>query len=146
MVSRRLSKEENDIWLANLPKKSVAVKAIIKSSSGNVLLVKPYFKDGLQFPGGGVEPAEDPKDALIRELKEELDLTLDKDKFKLVDSVFRKQYENLMLIYEYLLPIDEDHPIEYGDDEIENYRYENPSNVASLISDYYYDFWQNYIS
>lgn len=35
------------------------------------------FKGGWEFPGGKIEPDETPKDALVREIKEELDADIE---------------------------------------------------------------------
>ncbi|WP_165872826.1 NUDIX domain-containing protein [Nocardioides jejuensis] len=50
----------------------VAAGALIRNSAGEILLVKPTYKDGWEIPGGYVEPGESPRAACIREIREEL--------------------------------------------------------------------------
>lgn len=50
----------------------VAAGALFTDRDGNVLLVKPTYKDGWDIPGGYVEPGETPIEACIREIKEEI--------------------------------------------------------------------------
>lgn len=51
------------------------VAAIIKSENKIFATQRGYgeFKDGWEFPGGKIEKGETPEEALIREIKEELD-------------------------------------------------------------------------
>ncbi len=60
----------------------MAAAALIDSSGRVLITQRPQHKQlgGLwEFPGGKVEPGEAPEQALIRELKEELDLTVEPD-------------------------------------------------------------------
>lgn len=60
----------------------VAAAALIDSEGRVLITQRPQHKQlgGLwEFPGGKVEPGEAPEHALVRELKEELDLTVEPD-------------------------------------------------------------------
>jgi len=51
---------------------------LIFDKKRKVLLVKPSYKDRWLIPGGVVNKNESPREAAIRETKEEIDLDLDK--------------------------------------------------------------------
>lgn len=55
---------------------TVGVKAMIFNAQGEVLLVKHTYMSGWHLPGGGVEPGETPKMAIIREIREETGLAV----------------------------------------------------------------------
>ncbi|MBY0564114.1 MAG: (deoxy)nucleoside triphosphate pyrophosphohydrolase [Hyphomonadaceae bacterium] len=60
----------------------VAAAALLDQSGRVLITQRPQHKalPGLwEFPGGKVEPGEAPEFALVRELKEELDLTVEPD-------------------------------------------------------------------
>ncbi len=146
MAKYYFNEKENADWLAKLPKKSVATKSIIKSDTGKILLVKPNYKPRWQLPGGGVEAGEDPRKGLVRELTEELNFQAKGSDFKLLDTVFRQDHDNLILIYEYLIAIDESDTVQVQEDELETYKFEEPQNVGPLLSDYYAQFWEAYLT
>ena len=59
--------------------KTVRVVAAIIIENGKVFATQRgygEFKDGWEFPGGKIEPGETPEEAIVREIKEELDLSL----------------------------------------------------------------------
>lgn len=59
------------------PKILVAAGVLMRHHDGRILLVKPTYRDGWQFPGGGVDTNESPRQAATRETKEELGLDIE---------------------------------------------------------------------
>ena len=66
------------------------VAAIIKKDDKIFATQRGYgdFKDGWEFPGGKIEPGETPEEALVREIKEELDADI-----KVGDLVTTVEYD-----------------------------------------------------
>ena len=60
--------------------KTVKVVAAIIINNNKVFATQRgygEFKDGWEFPGGKIEPGEMPQEALVREIKEELDTEIE---------------------------------------------------------------------
>lgn len=55
---------------------TVGVRAMIFNQKNEILLVKHTYQNGWYIPGGGVKTGETVLDALLRELKEEIGLTV----------------------------------------------------------------------
>ena len=125
---------------------------IFENDKGEILLYLRDNKPDIPFPdywdliGGHLEEGETPEEALIREVKEELNIDL-------VDYTFYKKYEcltgdaypNIKYVYSgYInLPIEEitllegDHPQFFTRDEIPNVKFANI--LKSIVLDYIND-------
>jgi 8-oxo-dGTP diphosphatase len=63
----------------------VAAGVLIRDEAGQILMVRPTYKDGWDIPGGYVEPDESPAKAAERELAEELNVTRGAGRLLVVD-------------------------------------------------------------
>jgi ADP-ribose pyrophosphatase YjhB (NUDIX family) len=79
----------------------VAAGALIRNAVGEILLVKPTYKDGWEIPGGYVEPGESPRAACIRELREELGIDHPVGNLLVVDwAPAEREGDKILFIFE----------------------------------------------
>ena len=106
------------------------VAAIIKKDNKILATKRGYgeFINMWEFPGGKIEPNESKEDALIREIKEELNLSVVKHKF--MSSRFHEPKDILMLNF---IVVVEDTPIKLKADEIKEARWCTPEEALALI-------------
>nr|WP_240942567.1 NUDIX hydrolase [Planosporangium thailandense] len=76
--------------------------ALLRDHDGRILLVEPTYKDYWELPGGAVDGDESPYEAVTRELKEELGLTLTLGRLLAVDWVppCAGRTEGVMFVYD----------------------------------------------
>ena len=67
---------DQDAWFAQLPGAVVSAGALITDPAGQVLLVKPNYRDHWTLPGGICEHGEPPHVGCSREVAEEIGLDL----------------------------------------------------------------------
>ena len=83
--------------------KTIEVVAAIIHHDGKILATQRgygEFKDGWEFPGGKMEPGETAEDAIIREIKEELEVEIKPEKLLVtVDYDYPKFHALLYLVY-----------------------------------------------
>jgi len=122
---------------------------ILENDNGEFLLALRDNKPGIPFPnhwdliGGHVEEGETPEEALVREVKEELDIDLKEYSFfKIYECLNGDAYENTKYIYtgKINIPIDEitllegERPQYFTREEIPDVKFANI--MKSIVLDY----------
>lgn len=89
-----LYERDPEAWRAHLAegnakqaRKRVSADVILRDCAGGILLVDPNYKPDWDLPGGMAEANEPPREAVRRELKEELDLEINVGPLLVVDWV-----------------------------------------------------------
>ena len=76
---REYNHDETRSWIDSLEKRMSSAGIALYDERGRVLVVKANYKKYWSFPGGVVDAGETPRQAAIRETKEEVDITVSDD-------------------------------------------------------------------
>ncbi len=96
MVQMRFSEDEHREWFNSQPRKPMSAAVLFTDKQHNVLLVKPNYRDTWNLPGGVIDEYESPLDAAVREVKEELGLTLDRTTLQFSSVDYRPPKDGLV--------------------------------------------------
>lgn len=86
-------------WLASLNRKISGTGAYLFDENGNILIVKPTYKEGWSVPGGVIEENESPLDCVKREILEELGISLNIKKLLVLDYRKDPELESYQFIF-----------------------------------------------
>lgn len=120
-----------------LPMKRMGSGVLFTDLGGNILILKPSYKDGWEVPGGVVELNESPRKAAEREIQEELDLSKSLTKLLCVDyqDPSDVKTESLMFIFDGgILSDDEIKSIKLDGKELLEFRLVSVDDAGKLLS------------
>lgn len=72
--------DEKDHWLETLDKRAASATVILETPDEKILVLKSDYKQRWSIPGGFIEAGETSKTTAIREVREEIGLSLDPDR------------------------------------------------------------------
>lgn len=86
----------------DLPRRYLGAGALITDANDRILVVEPTYKDTWEIPGGLVDPAEAPRTACARELREELGLAIIPGRLLMMDhqTLPPPRNDSIMFVYD----------------------------------------------
>ncbi|SFE35087.1 ADP-ribose pyrophosphatase YjhB, NUDIX family [Paenibacillus algorifonticola] len=71
----------------------ISCACLVKQDNNKLLLVRVRDNELWYLPGGKIEPGEDPQEALVRELKEELNIDIQRESIQHLRTVIGPAYK-----------------------------------------------------
>lgn len=132
-----LKKYTDEEYAVMLPKKQVGTAVIFLNTKGELLILKPNYKDGWLIPGGSTDEDESPLHCAIRETKEEIGI--DVPKLDLVGVYYGHKkgvYTDSLKFVFYGGVFTEEHisQIKLQTEELETFTFATPENAIPLLS------------
>ena len=134
IMTKKITDEE---YAKMLPKKQVGTAVLFFNSEGDLLIVKPDYKDGWLVPGGTADEDESPLHCAVRETKEEIGL--ETPNLQLVGIYYgrRKGFftDSLKFVFSGgVLTKDQIANITLQTEELEKYEFASPEIALPLFS------------
>ena len=120
-----------------LPKKRISGGCLFFDEEGQLLVVNPTYKDTWEIPGGVVEKNESPREAVIREVAEELGLICQPERLLCVDysGETERRTESLQFLFlGPLLTADMIAVIRLPREELSEFRFLPPKKGIKLLN------------
>jgi 8-oxo-dGTP diphosphatase len=131
----RYSRAEEVAWYATLATMFGAAAALFTNPAGRILLVKPNYRDHWSLPGGLLEDGEPPHAGCRREVAEELGLQITPGPLLTVAWVPPDGVRPRPVVH-FIFDggeLDDDVSIDLQDDELDEYRFVEPGDLASYL-------------
>ncbi len=130
-------KFSDDEYAAVLPKKIIGTAVLLFNTKGELLILKPDYKDGWLVPGGSTDDNESPLHCAIRETREEIGLDI--PELRLAGVYYGPQKgvftDSLKFIFSGgTLTEDQVLRIKLQTEELEEYIFAYPEKAISLLS------------
>jgi 8-oxo-dGTP diphosphatase len=127
----------SDDQLPPMSRPRVAAGALFFDRDGNVLLVKPTYKEGWDIPGGYVEPGETPSEACEREIQEELGLETVVTKLLAVDwAPSEHEGDKVLFVFDGgVLEPGAQSAFKLPEDELRTFAFQPPEALDELMPD-----------
>ena len=121
-------------YLSRLPKKRMGAGCLFFDDCGRLLILKPTYKNNWLLPGGVIEADESPRQACIREVKEEMGINCQPTRLLCVDYVSDSSYkiESVQFVF-YGGTISHKTKITLPDKEIASYQFAESSEALSML-------------
>jgi 8-oxo-dGTP pyrophosphatase MutT (NUDIX family) len=119
-------KQSNRFDFSALPMKRMGAGAVFLNTDHELLIVKPTYREKWQLPGGIVEEHESPRAACVREVQEELGLSIDLEQLLCIEyrSTVPPKTESLQFVfYGGVLTTSQIQTIKLPPDEIKVYEF-----------------------
>lgn len=88
-VTKTFTPEETAAWFAGLDKRFASAEVWCEAPDGRLLIVKSPYKHFWSVPGGIIDAGETPRQAAIREAREEVGIALDPETLEFTMAVNR---------------------------------------------------------
>jgi 8-oxo-dGTP diphosphatase len=138
-MSANLSAHNPSQFYLSLPAKRMGSGILLVTDQNQIVVVKPTYKSQWEVPGGIVEKDESPLSGALREVKEELNITLSADGIVLASLDYMAaggvKTEALMFLFATRIPQETLLDIRSDNKEIGDYKVIAPSEATSYLGD-----------